>query len=341
MERLIYIASSGNNKRVNGESYKSKDILEFLRQKYNVANSNLDKNKFFETIKFIYFVLKYRKARILICKAPRGGALILKILKFLGVKKSRINLYIYGYGIEGEENRDLSPKNYERTNCLIVETEDVMRQFSTINKQVILLAWPSVKKYYLIAEKEFKPKKTLTLLFFSRIVEEKGVFKIIDAVNEINNKYGDIFTLDIAGSVFDKNAIRRIESIINNNTDITLLGESFTIVDKSSYERFSNYDLHVFLSYFFHECAPGSIIDSFIAGVPTISSKYNSYQTLINEEYAYIVDNLELKTIIDKLMYIYNNQFELHKKRKLCLSEAHKYSGEKFLDFLEEKVFLK
>ena len=47
-----------------------------------------------------------------------------------------------------------------------------------------------------------------------------------------------------------------------------------------SYYRLQQYDLHVFPSRFVFECAPGSIMDMFIAGVPSLSSTFKSAESL-------------------------------------------------------------
>ncbi|MEF2176192.1 MAG: glycosyltransferase [Candidatus Absconditabacteria bacterium] len=306
---------------------------------WHIKSNNLDKNKFFNTLQFLLRAFFYNNYDIFICKAPSGANILLKLLKYFIISPKRIHVYIYGYGINVAAYSYLKPSDFSRLHTLIVESNSVKKQFMELSTKINLLVLPSVKRVYDIPIRPFEKKETLSILFFSRIVKEKGVFDAINSVikiNEANNRV--LYKLDIAGSESSFEEIEQIKKICERHSYINLLGESFTIQNQNSYIRFSVYDLHVFLSTFFHECVPGSIIDSFISCVPTISTKYNSYETLINDNIAYILDDLNPDTITSKLLYIYQHQDDLYGRKMKCKLEAAKYSSEYFINFMEEKV---
>ena len=113
------------------------------------------------------------------------------------------------------------------------------------------------------------------------------------------------------------------------------------ITGVESYKMLQKYDIHVFPSHFKQECAPGAILDMFVAGVPTLSSKYSSYKNLLNEDNSYLFEQCNNNDLEEKLLYIYENGYkELNKKRFLSFKERLKYTDNAFIQLLEKVDFI-
>ena len=117
---------------------------------------------------------------------------------------------------------------------------------------------------------------------------------------------------------------------------ITYFGKTFHISGIESYERLQQYDLYTFPSHFFQECAPGSILDMFIAGVPTLSSLFPNALNVMNERNSYFFEFKNFDDLVAKLDYIYVHKEELNAKRIESNKEAHKYFPATFIKFVED-----
>ena len=219
--------------------------------------------------------------------------------------------------------------------ALIVESPEVKQQFPADFHPKIGV-FPCLKHIFPVPnDAPYQHKDVLKLLFFSRVIKSKGVLEILDATIKANQTKVR-FDLSIAGDITaEPETDALIQAAAEKYPFIHFLGPFFTIQGKESYIRFSSYDLHVFPSQFFHECAPGSVIDSFIAGVPTLSSKFHSYENLLNPTFAYFVEKPVSANLVTALFSIYEDQEALWNKRKMCQAEASKYSFDAFLAFFK------
>ncbi|OPZ24579.1 MAG: hypothetical protein BWZ03_00121 [bacterium ADurb.BinA186] len=338
-QKFFFIASFGSKKKhLNGESVKSRDVLSCLKEHQKVAAFNLDTYKFWNTFRFYVSAFFDRRRYVVICKAPTGAKIILKFLKLIHYPPKQIITYIYGFGLTGEYSGKVLPADLEYCHALIVESPEVKQQFPSEFRPEIGV-FPCLKRIYTIpTDNPYEHKDVLKLLFFSRVIKSKGVLDILDATIKANQPLVH-FDLSIAGDTTaepETNAI--IQAAAEKYPFIHFLGPAFTIRGEQSYVRFSTYDLHVFPSRFFHECAPGSVIDSFIAGVPTLSTKFHSYDQMLSPSFAYFVDNSDTNLFVAALNDIYNNQPLLWSKRKLCRLEASKYSYDAFFAFFERLI---
>jgi len=101
-----------------------------------------------------------------------------------------------------------------------------------------------------------------------------------------------------------------------------------------SYRTLSRYDLHVFPTKY-REGFPGSLIDFFIAGVPTLSASFARAHEILTENDSVIYQQGNKEDLKAKLMKIYNNQNELSDLRKNSYSLREKYSVESFEEYLK------
>jgi glycosyltransferase involved in cell wall biosynthesis len=335
--KFFFIASFGSKKKhLNGESIKSRDVLACLRERQNVVAFNLDDHKIRNFLFFCITVFFNRRRRVLICKAPTGAKILLNYLHIIHYPKRQIVAYIYGFGLFGEYAEKVIPQDFSYLNSLIVESPLIVNQFMGLGPRKILV-FPCLKRIYKVEENfKFAQKKVLHLLFFSRIIESKGVLEIAEAVIEANQP-SVRFDLSFAGDTSgEPETLAKLNVLVRSYPFLHLLGESFIITGRESYQRFSAFDLHVFPSHFFHECAPGSIVDSFIAGVPTLSTKFHSYEQMLDDSFAYLADGDTKDDFILALNQIYNNQRLLWEKRQLCLAQTSKYTFSTFYSVLEE-----
>ena len=343
---VLFIAPLPDKKlNYDGERNKSRDVLLALKKtgKYKLSIIDLSKNKLFAVIKMLSIYLFRKFDYVFISKCIVGGSLALHL-----INKIRLNLnvyfYIIGNGYFGFDEKKIYFSEIQKCKHLIVESEEVKE--SMIEKGCLsdrISIFPCLKPLYSInvLERKYKDHQPLKLLYFSRINPDKGLGDLIDVLIKINSSYkSPIFYLDIAGGVSDEPGIaefnKEVISKCNEHSFLNYLGMSLRIEGVDSYKRIQEYDLHMFPSRFKQECAPGAILDMFVAGIPTLSSKYPSYKTLLNESNSILFEQNNLKDLKDKLIYCYENADKiLNKKRLLSHEEYFKYTDDAFIRFLE------
>ena len=119
----------------------------------------------------------------------------------------------------------------------------------------------------------------LRICTFSRVMKEKGIEDLVTVVNKINRK-GNYLLLDIYGQV-DANQQEWFSELQAKFTDHIRYGGAVPY-DKSV-EVLRQYDLLIFPTKFFTEVIPCTIIDAYAAGVPVISSRWESFHDVVDD----------------------------------------------------------
>lgn len=337
--KILFACSLVSKKHhYDGERRKSTDILRVLKKKYKVRVCNFTKNRIIQLTKFFLSVIFCRKRFVFIAKAPSGGNLLLKILKFVKYNRNQIAFYTYGRGFQGKfENMvDLNNINYSR--YLICEAESVKKEMIDRGVKCKILVFPCLKHIFEISLPPFKKKEVLDGVYISRIVEEKGLIDLVDVLEEINSD-GLKIKATISGGWVEKPVEEYVINAQQKRNDIVYLGQSFTINTQDDYNFLSKFDFHFFPTKFFHDCIPGSAVDAFIAGLPTICSKYANAFEIFNDNVAFFFEFCSKEDFKKQLLYMYNHQEELYEKRKKCILEAKKYSEESFDSFFDNLIF--
>lgn len=171
----------------------------------------------------------------------------------------------------------------------------------------------------------FNYSEPYKLCVFSRITENKGIEDAINAVMKINADLGrEVYHLDLYGHL-DKNYAKKFNSIMEKVPPY--IKYNGVAEPEKSVEVIRNYFIQLFPTRFKTEGIPGSIIDSYFAGVPVLASKWNSFYDVIDEgktglgfEFANY-DNfiLKLKEIADKPSTIIE-------MKKHCIEKSIVYS---------------
>lgn len=333
---IIFACSLVSKKHhYDGERRKSTDILRVLQQEYTVRVCNFTKNRFVQLFKFLMLALFNRKRAIFIAKAPSGGNILLKILRLIKYPRSKIGFYTYGRGFQGDYENKVDLKNINYANVLICESNKVKQEMIERNVTCNIEVFPCLKHIYHIDIPPFEKKRVLNGIYISRIVASKGILDMLDVLKEINQDGIKIRTT-ISGGWVEPDVEQVILEEEAKRRDIKYLGQSFTINTIDDYKFLSKFDFHFFPTKFFHDCIPGSAVDAFIAGLPTISSSYENAKEIFNDDVAYFFDFDSKESFKQKLLYIYNHQNELYNKRHNCILEAKKYSESRFKDFFSE-----
>lgn len=338
--RILFIASLNTKEnRFDGERIKSTFIYESMQKQYNQIDLiNLSKNKYLQTLKLIFVSLFKKKKydRIYVSKDPRGGTIIEKILHMCGVKGEKIYYFeigplLYDLVLSGK----IKKKWFDDNKIIVVETLSMKNDLEKLGFNNVRV-FPNFKPKPNVALNDKKyPKSILKLIYFSRIEEKKGIYDLITAVKKINS-VKPCFSLDIYGMFNFPEDEEKVTDICLKDEFISYKGKMDLSVP-GSYEILEDYDLHVFPTHY-GEGFPGSLIDFFFVGVPTVSANFARCPDILSDEDSFIYKQGDIDDLIKTLNFVYENQNEILEKRKKTHDKSNMYTIEAFDTFMEELV---
>ena len=160
------------------------------------------------------------------------------------------------------ENKKRLQRNLKKFDGIYVETNTMKVNMEKLGFSNIYIL-PNCKELKILKENElvYAASKPFKLCTFSRVMKEKGIEDAVNAVEEINKKYGEtVFTLDIYGQI-DSMQTEWFESLQSRfSKDISYKG--LVPFDKST-GVLKNYYALLFPTRFYTEGIPGTIIDAY------------------------------------------------------------------------------
>lgn len=167
-------------------------------------------------------------------------------------------------------------------------------------------------------------EQPLKLVYFSRVLKEKGIELAIEAVNKINEEANEkLAILDIFGPIQKEYKIEFERLIKMQNINISYKG---VLQLDEIHKTLSKYNLMLFPTYYCAEGFPGTIIDSYISGVPVIASDwaYNKEFVLENKT-GMLFKPQNVDDLVLKIRYFLNNTNIIKDMRHNCMEKALDY----------------
>jgi glycosyltransferase involved in cell wall biosynthesis len=164
--------------------------------------------------------------------------------------------------------------------------------------------------------KKFKKRA----LFFSRLHKVKGLFELINAWQEIDDKE---WTLDVVGEGEEKNYLKKIVSR-KKNTKIKFLDPIFNSDDKI--KLFDQYDLFILPTK--SENFGISILESLARGVPVLTTNNTPWKNIKKRNAGWVINKVdtELKLSLIKIFQLNKKFFLIKSKNCIQLAKKFKWS---------------
>lgn len=332
---LMITCLSTSKEKYDGEYVKNTLIFNSLKKKADVDVISVSTHKIINSLKiFLYgLFLKSKYDSIIISKDPHGANIIHKILHLTGVDSRRIIYFEIGpFLYDRINNGTIKKKTFIDDRLIIVETESMKHELQSLGFERIDV-FPNFKPVYDVPFNELKyPKETLKLVYLSRIEDKKGIYDLVDCLKK-TNEHGIVFSLDIYGRPQTEDDNVRLKKMVAECSFLTYKGK-IEVNSAEIYRMLSNYDFHVFPTKY-SEGFPGTIIDFFIAGVPTISSSFARAHEILREDDSVIFKQDSNDDMFEKLKYVYNNQTIIPALRKQTYSRRNEFSVQRFENYLE------
>lgn len=224
-------------------------------------------------------------------------------------------------------------------NRIYVETQTMkmhLQEKGFINISVL----PNCKNLQIIKEDDlvYSYTEPFRLITFSRVMKQKGIEDVARVVSEINTDVGRrLFELDIYGQV-DTNEIVWFQEFSEkyrlNEKSSAIKYKGFVPFGKSI-EYISQYFSLIFPTRFYTEGIPGTIIDSYAAGVPVISAMWESFADVVDDATGIGFEFENWSELKKTLLYIANDPTVINQKRRNCLKRAEDFLPSKIVSIIQ------
>lgn len=225
-------------------------------------------------------------------------------------------------------------KCLQKFDGLFVETSHLRDSLIKLGLKRIYI-FPNFKDVRCLGPDDIKKDVSwpVKLCFSSRILEQKGVREMVEKVLEINRDK-ILCTLDIYGPI--DNRYRKTFDRLKSTFDESIVYKGITETMETT-KILRRYDLQLFPTKFRTEGFPGSIADSFYAGLPVLASAWNSCKDVITEnESGMIFEFCDFKDMKEKLLFLINNPELIQKMRLGCVYAGQKISQDQVIHIITD-----
>ena len=164
----------------------------------------------------------------------------------------------------------------------------------------------------------------LAIVFMARVDREKGLDIVFNVAERIEQRYGsDDISITFYGPINQKDSDYFYENL-NKHKCVTYRG---VLQPNEITETLAKYDVMIFPTSYPGEGFPGTVLDSYLAGIPVIASDwlYNS-EIIKNGETGYICDLKYPIQFFERITDLYEDRNLLLNMKKAAFAESKKYS---------------
>ncbi len=225
-------------------------------------------------------------------------------------------------------------KYIKKADRVYVQTNSLKARLDEIPLDNVIL-FPNYRIYKHKIYGVVKTNKVYKVVFYSRVIREKGVEYAIRAIEELNNKHGYGLHLDIYGPI-GSSYTESFYRLVNLSKTVSYKGK---LDPDNILITLSQYHVLLFPTFYEGEGFPGVLLDAMTAGLPVISSdwKYNS-EIIKDNFHGKIFEAMNYHDMIEKLESVINHPELIEFYSENCLVESERYSEERVVNILIEKL---
>ncbi len=278
---------------------------------------------------------------IVILPAHNGLIVLSKLLTKLN-KLFHCQLH---YSVIGGWLQDLLPEHPDVMKALheftgiYVETQTMKNALRNLGYDNVWVV-PNCKPLSIIKKENFQKvySEPYKLVTFSRVTEKKGIGTAAELVMKLNKKYKrDVFTLDIYGPIDSGEDEAWFKGVEKSFTKaIRYCGNA--PFDKSV-KILSGYFALLFPTQYYTEGIPGTIIDSYAAGLPVISAKWKSFSDVVEDGVTGLGykfnDTENLNRILEMIV---NDPSPIIKLKSACIKRAENFLPQNAIKPIIDKI---
>lgn len=321
----------------DGETAKNQILISYLKTKIpniKVIDTFFWRRNPLVLLRLFLEIVKLSHKAFVISASTNSVYRLSMILYYL---KRRSHLYYFVIGntlAKRVENNQYKTKYLSQFNKIFVEGNAMKASLNSngLDNVVYLSNFKQVKNIDFLRESpKIKNDTIIHFVFLSRIMKEKGVDLIFDAMASLNvagyaEKYDVTFYGEIS-KLYSNSFEAKLKS--KNNA---FYGGYLNLQTASGYSKLAQYHVMLFPTFWVGEGFPGVIIDSFIAGLPIIASDWSLNTEIVKDKInGLIIKTGDASSLSEAMMFMINTRDAILIMHERCIKEAESYDYEKVL----------
>lgn len=317
MKKLVVIGNLGYfNNSLNGQSIRTRSVFQMLEEHSkekeflirNIDTSEL-KKPLMNRLKFIIntIIVVLESNIIVIMPAQRALKFFFPIFNYVKlVTRKKVHYVVIGGWLPVILDVKPKYKKYLRKfDSIHVQTNGMVNELNLHGIHNVY--YLSNFRYYAMYDDIFSrtQKYSSKVVYYSRILKQKGVEDLIVTINKINSGlYQGEITLDMFGPIEDDYRSEFL-SLIEGNSNINYLG---VLYPDKLLSVLSRYQFLILPTYYKTEGFPGAILDAMSAGLPIVTTKWNYSDEFIIEGYnGFTFNSGDTSQLIDLILELIND----------------------------------
>lgn len=338
MKRKVFVvgAFGFSNNQFDGQTIKTRNVFRLLEENYDgpVAKfDTLDVKKGKNYLSLLSFIWNLMVSKtVIIVPADHSLEKLFPVLYYLSKVffYNLIHLCVGGWQVEffvGSEVWSPHKKIMEQNKKI----KAILPQISKVDKELKELygfnnseLLPNFRFVDIKPTYDAKVNNTLQIVYMARVQKAKGYDVLIDLANNIvSNKINA--TIDIYGQVDPLDESDFWDSIKNSSGIVHYKG---ALEPSKIYTTLSNYDVLILPTKYYTEGFPGSILDSYLSGIPVIVTRWKHASEFVQDGLTgFIVDfDNPLPEIKDRVCRLCNEKQLLCNMKRAAIKEGMKYT---------------
>jgi glycosyltransferase involved in cell wall biosynthesis len=346
--KIIVFGNFGyKTNNLNGQTVKTRNVYELLKKReleigqvdfFETQNLNL-----FNFIKFIF------STKLFLCNSfvylPALGSLKY-LFPFLFILSKVFNFKIIQINVGGRHNEFLNkyPLHKFFLSKIAVNLPEMKKEFEELQSFFNFknVEWcPNFRIHNYVPIIELNETNTFKICFMARITREKGVNTVIELGDFLNSNSCDIKSkveIDFYGPIDDSNQ-EFVDSFFRNIESNNLLNYHGVLEPNDIHNVLNKYDVVVLPTFYPGEGFPGTVLDSFISGVPVIVSNWRHLPEFVKQgETGFLYDLNNNVAFFNYVKFLINNPKKVYKMKFNAFEESKNYSEQRVWAILKKHI---
>lgn len=325
--QILYEGLSKNNKL---ELDRVNTSLPFFDEKIG----KLSLNKLMYNLKFYFKLYKVFKVSVVYITPGQSFLGVVKYAPFIFTSKicfKKIVIHVHGnylntmYSKANVIKKRISKLILSQANKGIVLSESLRKNLKPFLKDKDIYVVHNFFEDELINNVEEKIKNksldNLKILYLSNLMEEKGVFDFLEALQILKEK-SIKFNARIAGNIDVRHKSKVYEYLDKLKREVEYLG---VVRGKEKKELLLWSNIFVFPTYYKMEGQPIALIEAMATGNVILTTQHAGIPDVISIKNGIFIDKKSPKDIVEKLQFVYQNE-----SFKKVMIYNYNYSTENF-----------
>ncbi|WP_180107687.1 glycosyltransferase [Acinetobacter sp. YH12085] len=327
--------------QIDGQTIKTRDVYSVIQSNCTEDLDYFDtqsfKNSRLNVLKMIWKIIVADK--IFYLPAHNNLKYLFPIVFILSVIfKADLNyLVVGGWLFKFLKNKPIHRLMLKNISGIYVETNDLynnLKQYSFNNVHKLhnfrVIDLPKLKDID-------KNKTHINMVFMARVHPMKGVDTLFNLEKKLNELNIDNFSIDVYGPIFEDYKDEFLLKIKDSKINYKGIVEPIDV-----YSILSDYDITLFPTKYYTEGFPGTILDSYIVGIPVLVTNWiNANEFVKNNETGYVVDFNDPNAFVDKAVDLIQNPNNIFSLRSNIELMRNQYSADKAWEVLSKVIYNK